>query len=435
MSTKEVDAPAGSASSASPSAPRGLRAFADRWPFQRKLNVLVGIPLAVIALLLTYLIVDLVQESERAESAARLVRDSTQVAQLVARLQAEHQQAILLSVRFEAASGVDAPSAESYRQTQAAVDAQVQKVVDAFGDRLPDTEAQALRQVQGLAGLRQTIEQGYLPADNIDPAYSGAADGLIEGLGLEHNSALASTFTGNLLDSLLRADAAHGAYETGVFSAGTGDSNALIEFTGAVGSYELFTYQAARFERFASPAQSDEFGGIEHNTSQASISRHYADLAVDPSALQAESKADIREALRAAIARYPDYSAQAGSRLAITASLIDQIADRADDAASSAQWRAILLLSLALLCFALWITLSVLVRRSVVRPVLALTGAAQEVADVAGRELARVADDDAEESGSPGCANCRSPPTTRSVNSPRPSTTSRPPRPRCSSAR
>ncbi|MEH0447094.1 HAMP domain-containing protein [Streptomyces sp. B21-102] len=401
MSTKEVDAPAGSASSASPSAPRGLRAFADRWPFQRKLNVLVGIPLAVIALLLTYLIVDLVQESERAESAARLVRDSTQVAQLVARLQAEHQQAILLSVRFEAASGVDAPSAESYRQTQAAVDAQVQKVVDAFGDRLPDTEAQALRQVQGLAGLRQTIEQGYLPADNIDPAYSGAADGLIEGLGLEHNSALASTFTGNLLDSLLRADAAHGAYETGVFSAGTGDSNALIEFTGAVGSYELFTYQAARFERFASPAQSDEFGGIEHNTSQASISRHYADLAVDPSALQAESKADIREALRAAIARYPDYSAQAGSRLAITASLIDQIADRADDAASSAQWRAILLLSLALLCFALWITLSVLVRRSVVRPVLALTGAAQEVADVAGRELARVADDDAEESGSP----------------------------------
>ncbi|MDX3800627.1 ATP-binding protein [Streptomyces sp. AK04-3B] len=401
MSTKEVDAPAGSASSASPSAPRGLRAFADRWPFQRKLNVLVGIPLAVIALLLTYLIVDLVQESERAESAARLVRDSTQVAQLVARLQAEHQQAILLSVRFEAASGVDAPSAESYRQTQAAVDEQVQKVVDAFGDRLPDTEAQALRQVQGLAGLRQTIEQSYLPADNIDPAYSGAADGLIEGLGLEHNSALASTFTGSLLDALLRADAAHGAYETGVFSAGTGDSNALIEFTGAVGSYELFTYQAARFERFASPAQSDEFGRIEHNTSQASISRHYADLAVDPSALQAESKADIREALRAAIARYPDYSAQAGSRLAITASLIGQIADRADDAASSAQWRAVLLLSLALLCFALWITLSVLVRRSVVRPVLALTGAAQEVADVAGRELARVADDDAEESGSP----------------------------------
>ncbi|MFF1440407.1 ATP-binding protein [Streptomyces sp. NPDC058295] len=401
MSTKEVDAPARSASSAPTSARRGLRGFADRWPFQRKLNVLVGIPLTVIALLLTYLIVDLVQESNRAEDAAQLVRDSAQVAQLVAELQDEHQQAILLSVRHEASFDGGTPSTDGYRQAQAAVDAQVQKVVDAFGDRLPDTEVQALKEVQGLAGLRATIEQGYLPADNIDPAYSGAADGLIDGLGLERDADLATTFTGNLLDSLLRADAAHGAFETGVFSARTGDSNALIEFTGAVGSYELFTYQAQRFERFANETQNEEFGGIEHNSSQASIGQHYAELAVDPSALQAESKADIRTAFRAAIASYPDYSAQARTRLKITASLIDQIADRADDTASSAQWRAGLLLSLALLSFVLWIAFSILVRRSVVRPVLALTGAAQEVADVAGRELARVADDDAEESGPP----------------------------------
>ncbi|MEU5276301.1 ATP-binding protein [Streptomyces asoensis] len=403
MSTKEVDASARSASSSpAPASPRrGLRGFADRWPFQRKLNVLVGIPLTVIALLLTYLIVDLVQESNRAEGAAQLVRDSAQVAQLVAGLQDEHQQAILLSVRHEASFDGGTPSTDAYRQAQATVDAQVQKVVDAFGDRLPDTEVQALKEVQGLAGLRATIEQGYLPADNIDPAYSGAADGLIDGLGLDRNADLATTFTGNLLDSLLRADAAHGAFETGVFSARTGDSNALIEFTGAVGSYELFTYQAERFARFAGDAQAEEFSGIEHNVSQASIGQHYAELAVDPSALQAESKAEIRAAFRGAIASYPDYSAQAATRLKITASLIDQIADRADDTASSAQWRAGLLLSLALLCFAAWIAFSILVRRSVVRPVLALTGAAQEVADVAGRELARVADDDAEESGSP----------------------------------
>ncbi|SER23099.1 Signal transduction histidine kinase [Streptomyces sp. yr375] len=402
MSTKEVDAPARSASSAPPSSVRrGLRGFADRWPFQRKLNVLVGIPLTVIALLLTYLIVDLVQESDRAEETAQLVRDSTQVAQLVADLQNEHQQAILLSVRHEASFDGGTPSTDGYRQAQATVDAQVQKVIEAFGDRLPGTEAQALREVQGLTGLRATIEQSYLPADNIDPAYSGAADGLIDSLGLERNSALATTFTGNLLDSLLRADAAHGAYETGVFSARTGDSNALIEFTGAVGSYAMFTYQAERFERFATPAQADEFGGIEHNSSQASIGKHYAELAVDPSALQAESQSEIRTSFRTALSSYPDYSAQAEIRLKITASLIDQIADRADHAASSAQWRAGLLLTLALLCFALWIAFSILVRRSVVRPVLALTGAAQEVADVAGRELARVADDDAEESGPP----------------------------------
>ncbi|NEC84750.1 ATP-binding protein [Streptomyces sp. SID12501] len=404
MSTKEVDAsarPASPASSAQRSTRRGLRGFADRWPFQRKLNVLVGIPLTVIALLLTYLIVDLVQESNRAEDAAQLVRASAQVARLVAELQAEHQQALLLSVRYEAAFDAGTPSTAYYRQAQSAVDAQVRTVVDAFGDRLPDTEVQALKDVQALSALRATIEQGYLPATNIDPAYSGAADGLIDGLGLDRNADLATTFTGNLLDSLLRAGTAHGAYETGVFSAGTRDSNALIEFTGAVGSYELFTYQAERFARFADEAQTDEFGGIEHNSWQAAISRQYAELAVDPSALQAESKSAIQAALRTAIISYPNYRAQSGTRLDISTSLIDQIADRADDAASSAQWRAGLLLNLALLCFALWIAFSILVRRSVVRPVLALTGAAQEVADVAGRELARVADDDAEESGSP----------------------------------
>ncbi|MER7188443.1 ATP-binding protein, partial [Streptomyces hyaluromycini] len=45
--------------------------------------------------------------------------------------------------------------------------------------------------------------------------------------------------------------------------------------------------------------------------------------------------------------------------------------------------------------------LAALVRRSVIRPVQALTGVAHEVAEVAGRELARVADDDAEDSGPP----------------------------------
>ncbi|MEU3280607.1 sensor histidine kinase [Streptomyces antibioticus] len=401
MSTKEVDAPARSTRSAPSSPRRGLRGFADRWPFQRKLNVLVGIPLTVIALLLTYLIVDLVQESNRAESAAQLVRDSAQVAQLVAELQDEHQQAVLLSVRYQASFDGGTPSTDAYRQSQLAVDAQVRKVVDAFGDRLPDTEAQALREVQGLAGLRGTIEQGYLPADNIDPAYANASKALIDGLGLDRNTGLATTFTGNLLDSLLRADAAHGAYETGVFSARTGDSNALIEFTGAVGSYEVYQYQAERFARFATEAQTDRLHGIEHNSSQAVIGQHFAELAVDPSALQAESKADIRTAFRAALASYPEYSAQSTMRLKITTSLIDDIADRADEAASSAELRAGLLLNLALFSFVLWIAFSVLVRRSVVRPVLALTGAAQEVADIAGRELARVADDDAEESGPP----------------------------------
>ncbi|MFL5994088.1 MAG: hypothetical protein ACJ736_07220, partial [Streptomyces sp.] len=66
MSTNEVDV---STRSAPPPdrdgarGNRGLRDFAERWPFRRKLNVLVGVPLAVVAVLLAYLFADQVGQS------------------------------------------------------------------------------------------------------------------------------------------------------------------------------------------------------------------------------------------------------------------------------------------------------------------------------------------------------------------------------------
>ncbi|MEU6371865.1 ATP-binding protein [Streptomyces sp. NPDC046909] len=388
MSTQEA---------APPSAPGGIRGFADRRPFRHKLNLLVGVPLAVVAALLAYLIVDQVEQSSDAADAARLVRSSTEVATLVDRLEAEHQQAILLSVRHEATNDGGTPSQSAYRDAQVATDAQVKQVRKAFGDSLPADEARALTEIEGLESLRDTVEGAYLPADNIDPAYTSAAKGLIDGLGLDRNPALAATFTGNLLDSLLRADAAHSSFETGVFSATTGDSNALIEFIGAVGSHDEYTHQADRFARFATEEQADRLGGIDHNTAQAVIDRQYAELQIDPSSLQAGSPAEIRKAFKSALDSYPAYRKQAGIRLGVTTALIDQIADRAEAASDDALRNAVLLLALAVSGFVLWLAFSVLVRRSVVRPVQALTGAAQQVAEVAERELARVAADDAED--------------------------------------
>ncbi|MFF0079468.1 ATP-binding protein [Streptomyces canus] len=406
MSTNEVGASTRSAPSPSRggtrgSGNRGMRDFAERWPFRRKLNILVGVPLAVVAVLLTYLFADQVGQSQDASDAAQLVRDSAEVAKLVGQLEAEHQQAVLLSVRHQATWDGATPSQAAYREAQIRVDNQAEKVHATFGGRLPDEEAQALREVNGLEDLRNTIEKSYLPADNIDPAYSDAAKGLIDGLGLDRNPALAATFTGNLLDSLLRADAAHGSFETGVFSATTGDSNALIELIGAIGSYDEYTHQVERFGRFATAQQAEELGDIEHNTAQAAIARQYAELQIDPGSLQADTPSEIRNAFQTALDSYPDYRAQARTRLTTTTSLIDQIADRADAASRDARSNAAWLLGSALLGFVLWLAFSVAVRRSVVRPVQALTGAARQVAEVAGRELARVADDDTEDTGTP----------------------------------
>ncbi|MFE9022883.1 ATP-binding protein [Streptomyces sp. NPDC007808] len=390
MATNEAGAPR----------PRRLRGLADRWPFRRKLNLLVGVPLTAVAVLLAYLIAEQTVQSRNAADAAWLVRESAEVATLVDKLAAEHQQAVLLSVRHEATES-GPPSAAAYRTAQSLVDAQVERVREAFGERLPQSEAHALRAVEGLSSLRDTVEQGYVPAENIDPAYTHAAQGLIDGLGLDRNPDLATTFTGNLLDSLLRAGAAHSAFVTGVFSASTGDSNALIEFIGAIGSYDEYTHQADRFARFATEAQTAQLNGIKYTAAQATISRQYAELQIDPGSVQARSPAEIRESLKAALDSYPAYRDQAATRLAITTSLIGQIADRADHASEEAAWRAVLLLGLAVFGFAVWLVLAMLVRRSVVRPVQALTGAARQVAEVAERELARVADDDAEDDGPP----------------------------------
>src|SRR5207253_4519786 len=60
--------------------------------------------------------------------------------------------------------------------------------------------------------------------------------------------------------------------------------------------------------------------------------------------------------------------------------------------------RAVVLVALALPGFAAWLSFCVLVRRSVVRPLAALTDTAQEVVDVAGEELARISDDESTDS-------------------------------------
>jgi signal transduction histidine kinase len=378
-----------------------VRSFADRWPFRRKLNVLVGVPLIVILLLLAYVITGLIGQAQDAASAARLVRDSRHVAELLDRVATEHQQAVLLSVRYESATSGKRPSLVAYRNARAAVDAQVGTVRSVFGSRLPDAEAQILREIDGLGSLRATIEQSYLPADNIDPAYTAVSGGLIDGLGLDRRVNAAATRTGSTLDSLLRAEAAHSSFETSVFSAQTGDSNALIEFVKAGGYDQLYDYQANRFARFATESQRAQLVGIEQNPYWSAISLQYAGLQIDPSALGSKSSEQVRAAFSQALRAYPGYQQQARTRLRITGALIGQIADRADRASDAAWWRAAWLLAGALLGFVLWLGFSVAIRRSVVRPVEALTGAAVEVAEVAGRELARVADDDASDAGPP----------------------------------
>ncbi|WP_328826052.1 ATP-binding protein [Streptomyces ureilyticus] len=373
----------------------------DRWPFRRKLNVLVIVPLTVVSAILAYVVYAQVDQARSAASTAELVRDSAQVTRLIDSVQTEHRQALLISLRYEAAGPEEgAPDTSAYLQAQQKVNSQIETVRETYGDRLPEGEAQALQELEGLDSLRQTVEKGPIPADNIDPAYGSVIEGLISGLELGEG-AESSSSAGNLLDALLRADTAHASFETSVFAARTRDPNALIQFTAAVGDLEQYTYQAERFTGYASQKQGAELAGIEQSPYQSVIAQHYVSLQVDPGALVAENATQLRRALGEALQAEPTYERQAQNRLKITQSLIGQIADDTQSASNAAWWQVAWLVAATLLAFGAWLLFSVLVRRSVVRVVQSLTGAAQHVAAAAETELARVADDDADDASPP----------------------------------
>ncbi|MFI1331019.1 ATP-binding protein [Streptomyces sp. NPDC020845] len=349
----------------------------------------MAVPVAVVGVLLAVGVTSEVNQAQDAARTADVVRDSTQVAELINDLQSEHRQALLLSVQHDALRpGTALPSTNAYRKAQRKTDEQASAVRSAFDEQgLPKEEAQALEYVRGLAVLRDKVERGSVSAAGISPAYSAAVEYLIDGIGLDTSSGTSSSSIIRLLDAVLRADAAHAAFESGVFSAQTQDANALTEYSHAVSAHAVYDYQVDRFSRIATREQVLALSGIERAAEQNGISDQFAELQIDPSSLQGQSPQQLRKAMAAG-------SDQAGARLDITRSLIGQIADQADGLSKSALDKAMAMIALALLGFAVWLTFSVLVRRSVVRPLAALTGAAHQVVDVAGQELARVEEDD-----------------------------------------
>ncbi|MDW8806369.1 HAMP domain-containing protein [Streptomyces scabiei] len=331
------------------------------------------------------------EQARDAGRIAELVRDSEKVTKLINDVQAEHRLALLLSVQYEAARpGAARPSTAAYREAQQATDAQVGAVRAAFGASLPAAEEQALGYITGLDVLREKLGRDYVPAANIDPAYAAAVGYLIDGIGLDRfsvNSTSSASSVTSLLDAILRADAAHAAFESAVFSAQTRDANALTEYTRAVGAHELYAYQSDRFGRMATPAQVLSMAGIERGSEENDIEAQFAALQIDPSALQSQSPRELRAKISAG-------ERQAETRLAITRTLIDETAAQADAASADALRKAWILLGVALLGFAVWLAFCVLVRRSVVRPLVTLTGSARQVVEAADEELARVADDE-----------------------------------------
>ena len=340
---------------ASPGLRRRVGRSFDRVPFRRKLNTLVLVPVVVISLLFGVIIVQEIGLAETSGTQAELMHSSSQVALLGDDVMAEQQQAILLWTNYDAQSTNPTgfvPDSTPYVLAQQATDAQAVKVVQAFGSTIPAAEVAALQQVSALRNVRSRIAAGELPAAVIDSAYSDASGALVDALGL------ASDKDGDIalsqrLDALLRADS----------------------------------------------AQTSAFAAIDYNSAQTQLTAEFSMLQSEPQSLASDD--NEKAGVKAALAASEVTAHEATIRQHTVSTLAQQITASADSDAADAGWQAILLLVLAVLIFATWVTLSVLIRHSVVRPVQRLTAAARKVAEVSGQELARVADEDGEDETPP----------------------------------
>lgn len=362
--------------------------------FRHKLNILVTVPVLVISVLFSVVVGAEVDSAQSAGNQADLVRNSGQVARLIDDLETEQQQAIRLMGRADAQQLATSPDVMArYKDAYDATTAQAAVVRGAFGSGLPVLEATALSQVDGLDVVRPRVMDGQLPANDIDNAYGSSISALVDGLGLTASTD-GDPRLSQLLDSLLRADTAHAVFETNLLSTQTNSSNSLLEFMSAVGYRREYDAQVQRFATMASPEQVTQLGGMDHNGAESFLDTQFAMLEVLPGKIDGTGVAGRYGAVTPVESTYPKVIAESAIRLAITESLTSQIASSADDNSTASWWRAGLLLALALLIFVTWVTLSVLIRHSVVRPVQRLTKAARKVAAVTEQELLRVADDD-----------------------------------------
>lgn len=118
----------------------------------------------------------------------------------------------------------------------------------------------------------------------------------------------------------------------------------------------------------------------------------------------------------------PRVGSLTGQALLVETLAASQAARVADESRRRDRWLAGIGIGVALLVMLGAGLLSILVARSIARPLRRLTASADEVADVAQQELVRVADTEDPQAAAPGSDRCRSAPPTSSASWRTPST-------------
>jgi len=389
-------------------------AVRSRLPFRRRMDLLVVLPTFAMAALMTPVAVHEVNVAGQWNSAADFLSSSKSVSQLIQDLSLERDKA-------QAAMSGDPDKATQYTAAIATTDAQVDQVTADFGRHATPTLTAALAAVSDLSYVRELparegMSQNYVLQAHVqqlvDTVYGAIDSQMVVALDFAGHAAdggpaasleaeLTALYSGDMAESQREASLT-------AFASGPTEYNAGEEYATAL-----------RWDQVAQV----QFGLVQNSTSAADRTA-IVSLLTSPQAQQFRIYQDKTEALYGqafdpvrgvngnnavnlqSIQTLNDrttltdaFEASSNQRAAAEAQITDRIIALARDNAGQAEITVALLIGIGVLAAGALMVLSGLIRRSVVRPVLALTGAATRVARAAAADLERVTDEDLGEKG------------------------------------
>ncbi len=354
----------------------------------RQKLVLLIVPLLLLAVAGAIpLVLSRVQAAERSSDSVKLVQRAVRITELVQELQQER----LASLGYLSDDVArDDVVARSTRVLELA-----RQIDTDYGDG-DDKLALQLRQVtlrSALDGLRPQILEQRIAGIGVYTGFTGVIGGLLDQLRLTNDADLRSDAGRQqvALDAIIRHDEATAAEGAALFiEPGRRITMRVVGLVG--GGLALENREETVFKQLADPSAADLYERVEASRSSSRLN-NYLDGLVGSNATQIS--ATIAGDLAPQVQSLTSLSRLVETRVAA------QAVAAADRSARTDRWLAGIVGGVALVLLIGAALLSVLITRSIARPLRRLTASADEVADVAQLELVRVADTDDPEAAVP----------------------------------
>jgi signal transduction histidine kinase len=372
--------PAGAPRSSEPGS-RGIRRRLRRRPIlgrlsiRNKLNILLGLALAVVLLVAAPFVAIQIGNAQAAARTADAARDARALGALAWELQRER----LVTTAYLASP---AAGSDELVSQQRQVDVAAEDVRAALGPDPSDELHAALVRVGSLQDARQSALLRAISPDSVARTYHAVIEALIDALRLVPQETGDAEGTRQLaaLDALLRANEFSALRGMALIATIVDRETGLVVLNDAAARAPLFV------EQFVKQADSEQTALVvqaEQGAAGRQIDALAAELAGAASPIQPEAFVPLA---------FNSVDSLAGQRRSVEDQVTGQIVDAASSRAGAAQQLAALIGFGGAALFAVVAALAIAIRRSIVRPLRQVTTAATTVADLAEAELVRVTD-------------------------------------------